>query len=233
MTRGPLTQAVAQHHTVFSACCGCPQGSHDLVDGEHLAGCLGADLNNTCPVTCHEFEPIKLASGGVAGPDGYLDLRAAMWCEHGDCTEWLDAVDSAVFMAVREAGWKPRPALVATGTLGSAFLTFFSYWHPYKVLWTPRDHGLPCSPFPPPPAGTKVVLVDDVVTTPEPCCEHPRHVHYWRNDLMSPPVLTPECVPCGLQRGHEYHERGTMYRMRDWVESWGGVVVAEIEAASL
>lgn len=44
----------------------------------------------------------------------------------------------------------------------------------------------------------------------------------WRNQRLVPHDWAPVEV-----------DGGTMWRMRRWVESWGGEVVGEVEAASL
>lgn len=220
---GPLTTEVAKHHTVWSACCG------------HRAYYHEEGLCAECSTRC-EFQPIKLASGGIAGPDGYLDLRAAMLCLHDSCRGWRGAVSAAIIGAVWTHDDPGFVRVVGTGSFGAMFLPIF---HPRRaLLWTPKDHGLPCSPFPPPQAGTKVVLVEDVVTTPEGTCVHcdtPEQITWGERTGKEGPRKN-EVLRHGWQgpdNGGHFFTGGTLWRMRRWCEERGFEVLGEVVASDL
>jgi hypothetical protein len=211
-----------QPHTVYSKCCGHPEQSHSDMQGEDEVSICNDCANKGDGwnfAALHEFEPIKLASGGVAGPDGYLDCLAAWLCyDHDECSLWAGSVKRAVWSA-GELG--DSVTTVATGAFGALFLEALNTSR-NGLLWTPEDHGLPCSPFPPPPSGTKVVLIEDVVTTV--CCEHEVRKH--RNS---------RCVDCAWSNRTDYrHEPGgTIRRMRRWCEEQGYEIVGEVIASEL
>lgn len=176
---------------------------------------------------CIYFTPIALASGGVAGPDGYLDCRAAWICDlhHPECLTWRHRVRSTVELTYFEhvKRHQPRPWLIGTGTFG-AFLAS-DLLNVSTLLWTPKDHGLPCSPFPPPPAGTQVMLVEDVVTTTA-CRECGEAVESEAHEV-------PELPLGGRIPGRHAYDGGTLWRMRRWCEQQGYDVVGEIVAAEV
>jgi hypothetical protein len=194
-------------HTVYSACCGHHEECH--TDDGVCLDCRSNDPDNW--QYAHAFEPIKLASGGVAGPDGYKDCRAAWLCHHEECQSWRQTIRDRIY------AYAPV-TVVTAGTFGALVASTLSEWiRLSQLLWTPKDHGLICTPFPPPPAGTKVVLVEDVVTThgcricDEPESDHLAHKRY----------------------GNHFFEGGTLWRMRRWCEEQKFEIVGEVIASEI
>lgn len=98
----------------------------------------------------------KLSGEGTS--DFYIDCRAAMLSFPNTFKEyfWVKLEELSYLFSSRTSA-----QLIPVGTGASGALILGLLGHGY--LWNPKGHGVEWSPIP--EAGTRVVLVDDVVTT--------------------------------------------------------------------